>query len=79
MRATVFAVMAACGLVLVSSAATANIGPPRPKDPPKPGPVNPNPSPNQADAMPYASGVAAAVGAVALGAWLVRRTTRPGG
>lgn len=74
MRATAFALLFACGLLFVPAAARGNRAPPPP--PPKdPAPATPKP----ADPMTPLAGLGAAVGAVALGAWFLRRsTTRPG-
>jgi hypothetical protein len=73
MKAIPLAVLVACG-VLSASAAGANQGPP-----PKP-PTPINPAPNTADPTMPLAGLGAAAGAIALGAWFMRRgTTKPGG
>lgn len=73
MRATAFALLFA-SVLFVPATAMGNRAPPPP--PPKdPAPATPKP----ADPMTPLAGLGAAVGAVALGVWFLRRSTsRPG-
>jgi hypothetical protein len=60
--------LTAAALLLTSSVALANEGPP-PKE--KPAPTS--------ETVTVISGLAASLAAVAVGAWLLRRISRPGG
>jgi hypothetical protein len=76
MNKTLFALLAACGLVLVSSAAFGNVPPPKePVKPPPPPTSAPNPAAS-ADMTTKVSAAAAVLGATAFGFWYLRRSGR---